>query len=469
MRQAVTPENFYFHKESRMSTNDDDPFAGIEAPSMPSSASPHLRIVSINPVDVMELPPSLPPPPASASSEQKDAVKEQEEAPQEESTPPVAAAPEAEMPKETPKVEAPKEAPQKMRVGRDPGQNDWVIDNQTVSRQHAVLTLEGDKIRVEDLGSSTGTAVLDRHSGWSRVQPNFPVSVSIGTRVRFGGVETTSTIDTQGKTHLHYVEENKPSRSQIFFWKGEELSGLERLEQSHVDPPIGLTSEENERLVADHDRAMNDGVEEAEFTEASPTDSPRETPKAEAPKETPKAEAPKRPHQSSDTSFRDRHIGLIAIASMLALGALLSFLILYRGGERDTTTVATRRTVPAAPPSRDANETSAGTERTEPSEPDSTSNSTVPTPCVENTPPEEPAPVVTNPGYTCRPGHEVTTCDNVRDFLLARAENSAFWDCSRISLDEYRDLYRVEDPNASPRVVIANTCACQYCEPTARN
>ena len=81
---------------------------------------------------------------------------------------------------------------------------------------------------------------------------------------------------------------------------------------------------------------------------------------------------------------------------------------------------------------------------------------------------ETPTPtdtVTTETGYSCRPGRDVASCEHVTSFLLARADGEAYWDCSGITPDQYRDLYRIEDPMGA-RHVIANTCACQRCEPT---
>ncbi len=52
-------------------------------------------------------------------------------------------------------------------VGRKPD-NDIVIDNQAVSGHHASITVEGDKIVLEDLGSLNGTFVNGQKiSKWS--------------------------------------------------------------------------------------------------------------------------------------------------------------------------------------------------------------------------------------------------------------------------------------------------------------
>jgi len=47
---------------------------------------------------------------------------------------------------------------QSTRIGRRPG-NDIVLDSPSVSGEHAVLTLAGGKLAIEDLGSTNGTFV----------------------------------------------------------------------------------------------------------------------------------------------------------------------------------------------------------------------------------------------------------------------------------------------------------------------
>jgi VWFA-related protein len=66
-------------------------------------------------------------------------------------------------------------------VGRA-GTNDVVIDDGTISRQHATIKWEDDTFRVYDLGSSNGTFVGDQ-----RVRA--PVELVDGSNVRFGAVE----------------------------------------------------------------------------------------------------------------------------------------------------------------------------------------------------------------------------------------------------------------------------------------
>jgi pSer/pThr/pTyr-binding forkhead associated (FHA) protein len=58
---------------------------------------------------------------------------------------------------------------------------DILIDDGTVSRVHARLTLEYGVVTVEDLGSTNGTKVGDR-----RIGPNEPIMATHGTPLRFG-------------------------------------------------------------------------------------------------------------------------------------------------------------------------------------------------------------------------------------------------------------------------------------------
>jgi len=68
-------------------------------------------------------------------------------------------------------------------VGRSEA-NGVVIDHVSVSRRHAILKVEGEKVSVEDVGSASGTFV-----GSQRISPNSAVSVETGQTIRFGDVE----------------------------------------------------------------------------------------------------------------------------------------------------------------------------------------------------------------------------------------------------------------------------------------
>jgi ABC transport system ATP-binding/permease protein len=58
---------------------------------------------------------------------------------------------------------------------------DVLVNEGTVSRVHARVTIEGDTITVEDLGSSNGTKV-----GSTRLSANQPTPAALGTELKFG-------------------------------------------------------------------------------------------------------------------------------------------------------------------------------------------------------------------------------------------------------------------------------------------
>lgn len=63
---------------------------------------------------------------------------------------------------------------------------DVLMDDGTVSRNHARITLENGSVTVEDLGSSNGTKVGD-----TRLGPNQPTPAAPGTILKFGNVRLT--------------------------------------------------------------------------------------------------------------------------------------------------------------------------------------------------------------------------------------------------------------------------------------
>jgi len=76
-------------------------------------------------------------------------------------------------------------APEGMTIGRAAGQCELVVAHPTVSRRHARLTLAGgEMLKVEDLGSTNGTAVNGMN-----LTAGSPAPVQTGTRVRIGDVE----------------------------------------------------------------------------------------------------------------------------------------------------------------------------------------------------------------------------------------------------------------------------------------
>ncbi len=66
-------------------------------------------------------------------------------------------------------------------IGRAPG-NDFVVEHATVSRQHATIKIEGEDLRLYDLGSANGTFVNDK-----RVRE--PVMLQDGDTLRLGEAE----------------------------------------------------------------------------------------------------------------------------------------------------------------------------------------------------------------------------------------------------------------------------------------
>ena len=77
-----------------------------------------------------------------------------------------------------------------LRMGRDPSRNDLVFPAQTqgVSGVHCLLTMEGDKLYLQDLGSSYGTWLADgrRLSASQAVELKVGDSFSLGSqRERF--------------------------------------------------------------------------------------------------------------------------------------------------------------------------------------------------------------------------------------------------------------------------------------------
>jgi hypothetical protein len=71
-----------------------------------------------------------------------------------------------------------------MVIGRASDQCDLVVAHPTVSRRHAKLSLAGDALMLEDLGSTNGTS-LDGKA----LRQTEPVTLRAGTKVRLGDVD----------------------------------------------------------------------------------------------------------------------------------------------------------------------------------------------------------------------------------------------------------------------------------------
>jgi hypothetical protein len=75
------------------------------------------------------------------------------------------------------------EAPRGMTIGRAIDQCDLVVAHATVSRRHARLTLSGEALQIEDLGSTNGTAVNE-----IALKAGAPVALNAGAKLRLGDV-----------------------------------------------------------------------------------------------------------------------------------------------------------------------------------------------------------------------------------------------------------------------------------------
>jgi class 3 adenylate cyclase len=71
-----------------------------------------------------------------------------------------------------------------MTVGRAQEQCDLVVAHATVSRRHARLSLTGEALQIEDLGSTNGTAV-----NGAALRSGAPVALQSGNKLRIGDVE----------------------------------------------------------------------------------------------------------------------------------------------------------------------------------------------------------------------------------------------------------------------------------------
>lgn len=74
--------------------------------------------------------------------------------------------------------------PQGYVIGRAADQCELVVPHPTVSRRHAKLSLAGEALQVEDLGSTNGTAV-----NGTTLKAGTPVALHAGAKLRLGDVE----------------------------------------------------------------------------------------------------------------------------------------------------------------------------------------------------------------------------------------------------------------------------------------
>ena len=74
--------------------------------------------------------------------------------------------------------------PQGMVIGRAAEQCELVVAHATVSRRHARLSLAGEALQVEDLGSTNGSAV-----NGVALRSDAPVALQTGAKLRLGDVE----------------------------------------------------------------------------------------------------------------------------------------------------------------------------------------------------------------------------------------------------------------------------------------
>lgn len=75
----------------------------------------------------------------------------------------------------------------KIIIGRSRDSADFAIDNDTVSKTHATLTVQDGKLVLSDMDSTNGTLVLVNH----RWTPITRQTVAASTPIKLGTFETT--------------------------------------------------------------------------------------------------------------------------------------------------------------------------------------------------------------------------------------------------------------------------------------
>lgn len=295
--------------------------------------------------------------------------------------------------------------------------NDYIIDRPDVSKRHAVLTLLPDgSLKVQDLESAAGTYIDD---GKERINQAI---IQIGQRVRFASYEVLIAADAHGRPTLVPTDPaDKPTgHTDAFTANGDAVS------RAH--------NEERARLQAA-------GVDQTE---------PPTTEVTKRPLRSPTEMELDLKGKSKRSWARNLGIGVLAIVALccLGFGGIWSVLWIADHLPGSGETVADGTSLPKPPEDDTTEETPVASTETE------TSTSSTPVATADT-------------GYTCRPGREVAGCGRVESFLLATAAGTAYWDCSGVTEEEYRNVYtRLESPTETGHVV-ANTCACQRCEPTA--
>ena len=75
-------------------------------------------------------------------------------------------------------------------MGRSPAASTFVINHEQVSRQHFRLSLRGQQVVLEDLGSTNGTSI-----NGVVVEADTPTPVRDGIRLGLGDLELTLHLD----------------------------------------------------------------------------------------------------------------------------------------------------------------------------------------------------------------------------------------------------------------------------------
>lgn len=114
-------------------------------------------------------------------------------------------------------------------VGRESA--DVLLADPTVSRRHAMITLEDGKVSVTDLGSTNGT-----YAAGIQVQANDKVEVSDADELKFGSAVLTLKLPETEVVEEETIEETEPVAEETPTWEiaGEE----EEVEPEPVVPPV---------------------------------------------------------------------------------------------------------------------------------------------------------------------------------------------------------------------------------------